>query len=326
MAREREAERVGALGQGVWLADAGLPVSRYMKPEVHYLREEMWIDAAAAYLRERGLSDVTVVDDEGRPVGVVSTTELISFSDGIDVAGLDDGGDPASAQEVIEPRLGPGFHLDRRSRGRVRDVMIPYVPVIAADASIASAAAAMLENHLDPLVVVASDGTVVGCMSSRDLALWVVEQTHVGGERDLEPPSLALSDAGLRLRDIMRPAVAVRREDSLLGVRGILWANDLHEVPVVDGTRVVGVVTEVDIDELIAAHCEDDGWAQDLVVDDVMKAPPILGGPDDPIGSVRAILEADDCACILVEQSGRLLGIVTHRDAVVLPARPHRSS
>ena len=55
----------GGTGISAWSVDAGLPVSHYMKTDVAYLRDNMWVDAAVTFLESRGLHDAPVLDSEG---------------------------------------------------------------------------------------------------------------------------------------------------------------------------------------------------------------------------------------------------------------------
>ena len=86
----------------------------------------------------------------------------------------------------------------------------------------------------------------------------------------------------------MRPLITVRRRASLLTARDLLATHDLEELPVVEGGRVVGVVCEGDIYGIVSAHRDDDGWMQELLVEDIMKAPPLVRGPDERAGGGAA--------------------------------------
>jgi CBS domain-containing protein len=194
---------------------------------------------------------------------------------------------------------------------RVREVMVPYVPEIPAEAAIATAAVVMRDNQLDHVMVVGDDGRAVGTFSREELCDWLVDQTS--GVRMVQP------GVRRRLRDFMRPAISIRRRASLLTARDVLTTHELQEVPVVEGGRVVGVVLEADIYSLIAAHRDDDGWMQELLVEDVMKPAPEVRSPDDSVESVQSLI-AGESGCVLVEQNGRLIGIVSARDLEDLPA------
>jgi CBS domain-containing protein len=298
------------IGVRGWRVDASLPVGTFMRKDVAYLRENMWVDAALSFLSERGLREAPVLDDEGRPAGVLYVDDVESE----DSFGDDDRvGEEAETSEAELKRdygLGRGFHLDGRRRLRVREVMVPYVPEISVEASIASAGLVMQDHQLDQVMVVGDDGRAVGTFSRDELVEWLVDQTS--GERadDIDWDS----GRGPCLRDIMRPLITVRRRASLLTARDLLTTHDLDELPVVEGGRVVGVVCEGDIYGIVSAHRDDDGWMQDLLVEDIMKAPPLVRGPDEPLEAVLPLLKSESVSCVLVEQDGRVIGMVSARD------------
>jgi CBS domain-containing protein len=317
---------VGQAAEGAWSVDAGMPVARYMKTEVAYLRDNMWVDAAVNFLEARGLRDAPVLDQEGRPVGVLYVDDVESEAAFVEVATAAADENESLRQTMIAERvhdrsddrledrftslllrrhgLGSGFHLDGGPRLRVSEVMVPYVPEIGAEASIVTAALIMRDNQLGHVMVVGDDGRAVGVFSREDLVRWLVEETHRRPARE--------TGTGRCLRDVMRPVIAVRRRATLTTARDLMTTHDLNELPVVEGGRVVGVVTELEIAGMLSAHRDDDGWMQELLVEDVMNAPALIGAPSDPIAGLR--LEEAHGGCVLVAEHGRLIGIVTERD------------
>jgi CBS domain-containing protein len=318
----------------VWQVDASLPVSTFMRTDVAYLRENMWVDAAVGFLSDRGLRDAAVLDADGRPVGVLYVDDVESEDSSVDPP-PDTLDDPFMSASAVRPRkpgqaseerddglgyanallrdygLRAGFHVDGRRRLRVREVMVPYIPEISAEASIASAALVMYDNQLDHVMVVGDDGRAVGTFSREDLVHWLVDQTS-----GRAASASVRSGAGRCLRDVMQPAITVRRRASLFTARDLLTTHDREEMPVVEGGRVVGVVSEKDIYGMMAAHRDDDGWMQELLVEDVMKPATAVGAPGDKLESAIALLSRQQGGprCLLVEQDGRLLGVIHARD------------
>ena len=309
---EAEEGAVDEPSQTAWSVDAGIPVARYMKTEVAYLRDNMWVDAAVSFLEARGLRDAPVLDQEGRPVGVLYVDDVESEAAFVEVTASSD--EAALAEADAQDRftslllrrhgIASGFHLDSGPRLRVRDVMVPYVPEISAESSIATAALVMRDNQLGHVMVVGDDGRAVGMFAREDLVRWLVEETHRRPAREAGTVRC--------LRDVMRPVITIRRRATLTTARDLMTTHDLAELPVVEGGRVVGVVTELEISGVLNAHREDDGWMQELLVEDVMNAPALVGAPGDALGSVH--LDDAHGACVLVAEHGRLIGIVTGRD------------
>jgi CBS domain-containing protein len=330
-------ERMQPLAEGAraWQVDASVPVSAFMRTDVAYLRENMWVDAAVGFLSDRGLRDAAVLDADGRPVGVLYVDDVESEDSSVDPP-PDTLDEPFMTASAARPRklgqandegddglgyanallrdygLRAGFHLDGRRRLRVREVMVPYIPEISAEASIASAALVMHDNQLDHVMVVGDDGRAVGTFSREDLVHWLVDQTS---GRAAASASIR-SGAGRCLRDVMQPAITVRRRASLFTARDLLTTHDREELPVVEGGRVVGLVSEKDIYGMMAAHRDDDGWMQELLVEDVMKPATAVGAPGDKLESALALLSRQQGGprCLLVEQDGRLLGVINARD------------
>ncbi len=330
---QRRVEAEAELGAGAggahappshWQVDAGTPVSRYMQTDVAYLRDNMWVDAAVSFLETHGLHDAPVLDQEGRPVGVLYADDVETEAAFVELGETEGPGlgfgsvneelTLAQMEARNEERftslllrrhgLGTGFHLEGGPRLRVRDVMVPYVPEIAADSSIATAALVMRDNQLGHVMVVGDDGRAVGMFAREDLVRWLVEETHRRPARE--------AGTVRNLRDVMRPVIAIRRRATLTTARDLMTTHDLAELPVVESGQVVGVVTESEITTMLNAHREDDGWMQELLVEDVMNAPALLGAPSDAVDSVN--LDSAHGGCVLVVEHGRLIGIVTGHD------------
>jgi acetoin utilization protein AcuB len=117
----------------------------------------------------------------------------------------------------------------------------------------------------------------------------------------------------VQVKELMRTRnlVSVRPEDELTVAAQIMrWAGVRH-LPVVEGTEVVGVLTERDLLRHRAeAGNHDDG---DLVRT-FMTRPPELISPDDDVAAACALLVARKIGCLPVVDGGKLVGIVTTTD------------
>ena len=49
-------------------------------------------------------------------------------------------------------------------------------------------------------------------------------------------------------------------------------------------------------------------------MEDIMKAPPLVRGPEDALESVLPRLQSSRAGCVLVEHDGRVIGMVSARD------------
>ena len=117
------------------LGDVMGAVALCVRPETHF--EEI-----RKLFIERGVSGAAVVDGRGRPIGMVTKTDL------------------------IEPRRG----------GRAADLMMPFVFSLPETAPVAQAAALMAAEGIHQLAVVAPDGALLGIVTSLDVMRWLARR------------------------------------------------------------------------------------------------------------------------------------------------------
>jgi CBS domain-containing protein len=124
------------------------------------LCEDAFVSEAVLLLTERGISAAPVIDDAGRPVGVVSRTDLL-------IHDREQGGLPPSpASDDEEPAN--GFQFTRIDATRVRDVMTPVVFFVAPDDPAGKVVEQLLGLHVHRLFVV-EDDVLVGVISAVDV-------------------------------------------------------------------------------------------------------------------------------------------------------------
>ena len=128
-----------------------------MTPDPKSLRRDATVAEAAAFLVTRGFSAAPVIDEAGRPVGVVSRTDLIHYHDQKAIRLLE--APPGRAGGGTEPGDTPP----------VRDVMTPAVFCVRTDTPAAKVVDKMLALNVHRLFVVDDDGVLVGVVSASDV-------------------------------------------------------------------------------------------------------------------------------------------------------------
>jgi acetoin utilization protein AcuB len=136
----------------------------------------------------------------------------------------------------------------------VRDWMRTPVLTVPVDTLVREAARLMRHAGVRHLPVVDVDGALTGIVTDRDLRQVVLDpsvQERLGEAGD------AL--AGLTVRDVMTWGVfTVRPETDLREAARVMHGHRIGALPVVEGRRVVGIVTERDLvralQELLHAH------------------------------------------------------------------------
>ncbi len=152
-----------------WLAED------IMNPDVLTVREDMLVRDLALFLTEHEISGAPVVDGRGRPVGVVSETDVVS----VDRAGRkDDGGEPSSYyRRAYENRDSietiRGLRIEEADL-TVADIMTPIVISVGRDAAVSQVARLMLQDHIHR-VIVREGESIAGIVTSFDMLRLFVE-------------------------------------------------------------------------------------------------------------------------------------------------------
>lgn len=135
-----------------------LTVREVMTKRPLTIDREAPIGTAIAVMREREIRHLPVVDEEDRPIGIISDRDLRGTVLAPAIAEYL----PPAARDRLQ-RLGEAFE-----NLRVRDVMTWDVVTIAPDAPVAQAAALMFDRRLGCLPVMEL-GRLVGIVTERDI-------------------------------------------------------------------------------------------------------------------------------------------------------------
>lgn len=135
----------------------------------------------------------------------------------------------------------------------------------------------------------------------------------------------------VRVRDVMTADVVTIEPDTPLKEAAVLMARHrVSGLPVVDGTRVVGIVTEADFvtrlaDEatgLLSLLLERDSVEAPGTVGDAMSPDPHSIGPDESVSSAARLMSDRDVNRLpVVGRDGSLVGIVSRADLMSVFAR-----
>jgi CBS domain-containing protein len=135
------------------------------------IRSEAMIPEAIALFIEKGITAAPVIDEAGRPIGVVSRSDLLIHERENEKAL---GNKP---EYFFAARFEPAEPGDdaAKTRGTVADVMTPAVFAVAPDAPVSRVVSVMIGLHVHRLFVVDENGTLVGVISVMD----VLKRLHV---------------------------------------------------------------------------------------------------------------------------------------------------
>ena len=134
---------------------------------------------------------------------------------------------------------------------KVKDVMTRNPLTIDPEAPLATAMAVMKKNSIRHLLVTDDAGRLLGIITDRDLrcaafAPALIERLSDRAQRDAHGISQTLEE--LRVRDAMTwDIVTTHPEVSLGHAARVLFFGRFGSLPVLDGTKLVGILTERDL-------------------------------------------------------------------------------
>ncbi len=127
---------------------------------------------------------------------------------------------------------------------QVRDVLKAKggrIVTIEHDATVTDAIARLVQNNIGSLPVTGKDGTLAGIFSERD----VLRGLHNRGE----------GFGRTRVSDVMTPdPVTCKLDDDVDDVMGAMSERRIAKVPVLDGDRLVGIVSVGDVVKVMYAR------------------------------------------------------------------------
>jgi acetoin utilization protein AcuB len=126
-----------------------------------------------------------------------------------------------------------------------------------------------------------------------------------------------------RVRDIMgTKLVTISAGDRLSTVEDIMTLGHVRHMPVVQGGRLVGVVSERDLLRsslsVFSEHrdAERRAFLHVVEIGRVMSTPPIVIGPDATIMEAALIMAEKKIGCLPVVEREALVGMVTETDVL----------
>ncbi|MGE0424719.1 MAG: CBS domain-containing protein [Reyranellaceae bacterium] len=155
---------------------------------------------------------------------------------------------------------------------KVIDVMTPDVVTVPAAASVYEAARLMLSRRISALPVLNADGRLVGLISESDL----MRRGEIRSEKrhswwkdlttsDLRQAAEYLRSHGRRVADVMsRDVISAHGRMPLREVAELMERHAIKRLPVMDGHRLVGIVSRSDLLRALLAVAPADSPAAEV--------------------------------------------------------------
>lgn len=144
---------------------------------------------------------------------------------------------------------------------KAADVMVSNVITVGVNASVGEVAAILLNNHISAAPVIGDKGELVGIVSEGDL----LRRAEIGTTKRhswwLELISNEWASANEYIKshsgkvaDVMTRNVITAKPDTPLGdIAGLLERNRIKRVPIVEGAKLVGIVSRANILQALAS-------------------------------------------------------------------------
>jgi len=123
-------------------------------------------------------------------------------------------------------------------------IKTPQVITLPPSATVLDAVQKMAEHHIGSIVVLDGE-SLVGIFTERDLLNRVIA-------KGLDPKTVALSDA------MSKNVTTVPYQDTIEGCYDKMQETKCRHIPIVDGDKVVGVVTMRNILEFLSEQMKDE--------------------------------------------------------------------
>ena len=140
------------------------PIAEVMHKHTHCATEQQSVGELVSLFLDKGISAAPVIDDNGKPIGFVSKTDIVRELKGHS---------PAERTE-IDKHVQPWWDTDRLSQLTVGEIMTPTLYTFSPATSVADATAAMAFEGIHHLPVVEEEtGELVGILSALDVLDWI---------------------------------------------------------------------------------------------------------------------------------------------------------
>ena len=177
---------------------------------------------------------------------------------------------------------------------QVKDLMSTDVAVVGPDQTMAMAATVMADDSLSSLVVV-DKGSVTGIITEKDF----LEKVVAKGKSTLD----------VKVRDVMScPVISVSSQATVLEASRIVDEKQIKRLPVVDGSKLVGIVSQTDLIRVLTSY----GMWRD--VSEIMTKNVATVQRGATVAEAAAIMAEKRISGIVVMQAEKIVGIMTERD------------
>ena len=125
-------------------------------------------------------------------------------------------------------------------------------------------------------------------------------------------------------KKMKRDLVTISKDERMMTAKKILQEKNIRHLPVVDGKKLVGLVTNMDIRKAEASPAtsleirELHYLLDKIKVSEIMTRNVITISPDISVEEATTLLHANKIGCLPVVEDGNLVGIITEDDVLAI--------
>ena len=176
----------------------------------------------------------------------------------------------------------------------VVDIMSKKVTTISPDETVVSAAKKMSKDNISCIVVV-DNTAVAGILTETDLLKWVAGRD---GNSDQT-----------KVNEIMsRPVESIGPDMSILEASKTAEARHIKRLPVLDGDRLIGIITQTDLIRVLTSY----GMWRDVV--EIMNMNVVSIQREATIAEAAKAMASCKISCIVVVEGEEVVGVFTEKD------------
>jgi CBS domain-containing protein len=198
--------------------------------------------------------------------------------------------------------LGELLMEDTEGVGKTSDAMSEEFHVVCEDDALSKAVGIFKDRGAEPtgaLIVLDEHGKYRGVLTER-----MIVRSRLDPKRT-------------KVKAVFMHAPSLGREDSILEAVRLMIENDIKHIPVVEGGKVVGIVT----DESIIQKAVSGSFGSTLVKEVMSKEPKVVDEADS-IASTLVVMREEGVSRLPVTRRGKLAGIVSMHDIVEHVIKP----
>ncbi len=197
--------------------------------------------------------------------------------------------------------------LYREERGSIDKVLAQYVTSIAnsnpitlsQNNSVWDAIRTMVANAIGGIPIISGEN-LVGIITERDIMFLYPLLERISGSTGVLP--------------LRKDVVVINKDSPIKDAIKILAKGSFRRLPVMDGDKLVGIVTTTDIIQANLSFGQPFSQILDIIVEEIMIPNPIFVDVKDSLECAVKIMCQRNIGSILVMEGESLRGIITERD------------